>query len=190
MWKHSGIVNTHRRFSSRPQLSLIRIRTQNLPSLGRRRIHIFVQILHLEFYSRVIWCSKYDQNYTVQFSIPVLENTFLAMELLSVVPMHTSHSFLGKTWNPLALLLQSAKEGPILIHVNNFVRSTLWSHLCFVIGEFLKAKTPIFFKIDFSRIFKLFSFYKEQLTSNEVSCPAAILFWASRIQNEAQTDLA
>ena len=47
MWKHSGIVNTHRRFSSCPQLSLIRIRTQNLPSPGRRRIHIFVQIQSL-----------------------------------------------------------------------------------------------------------------------------------------------
>ena len=55
-------------------------------------------------------------------------------------------------------------------------------HLCLEIGEFLKAKT-------FSRIFNIFNFYKEQLTSNEVSCPAAILFWGSRIQNEAQTDL-
>ena len=52
------------------------------------------------------------------------------------------------------MLSLSAKAERILIHVNNFVRSTLRSHLCLVIDEFLKAKTPIFSEIDFSRIFK------------------------------------
>ena len=64
---------------------------------------------------------------------------------------------------------------------------SLRSHLCLEIGEFLKAKTPIFFKIVFSRIFNIL---KEQMTSNEVSCPTAILFWGSRIQDEVQADLA
>ena len=51
-------------------------------------------------------------------------------------------------------------------------------------------QTPIFFKIDFPRFFNIFNFYKEQMTSNEVSWTAAILISGSRIQNEAQTDLA
>ena len=53
--------------------------------------------------------------------------------------------------------------------LNNFVRSTLRFHLYLVIGEFLKAKTPIFFKIVFFTNFQNFYFYKAQLTSNEVS---------------------
>ena len=70
------------------------------------------------------------------------------------------------------------------------MRQSLRSHLCLEIGEFLKAKTSMFFKMVFSRIFNIFNFYREQLTSNEVSCPAAILLWRSRIQNETQTELA
>ena len=67
---------------------------------------------------------------------------------------------------------------------------SLESHLCLEIGEFLKADTNLFQHSFFSRIFNIFNrFHKEQLTSNEVSCSAAILFWGSRIQNETQTDL-
>ena len=65
---------------------------------------------------------------------------------------------------------------------------SLRSHPCLEIGEFLNAKTPIFFKIVFfPRIFNIFNFYKEQLTSNEVSSPAAILFSSRWRREKTQT---
>ena len=110
MCKYSRIVNTHRCFNSCPQLNLTRNRTQYPSSPGRRKVHILLKssIPHNSQYILNLIAESFSIQNIIEIHstvfIPVLESTFFAMGLLSIVPMHTTHSFLGQTRNPLLLL--------------------------------------------------------------------------------------
>ena len=151
MWKHSRIVNTHSRLSSCPQLSLIRNRTQNPPNPGRRRINIFrsnlsFHIIYLEFDSWVIGRSKYDQNAQHGFQFLFQRPLSLLWNFYQLFQCTRATVFLVKHENPLLSQSANCQSGAHADPCSNFVRSTLRFLPFLVIGEFLKAKTPIFFK--------------------------------------------